>query len=405
MRNHYERVITFCCFLFVLINVGFPSTSFNVYQPYVVELVGDTAGSMILAARTLVSMVAVMFVDRWYSLLNCRVGIFLGTLCTMAGFIVYGFAHSFVMFLVGAMISGLGYALGGMVGATLLTNRWYRSGIGNALGINAVGSGVAGIVVPLLAVPVIHDVSLSAAFFGEAAFAGCGALVILALLRNYPADMGLEPYSDEGENVANPRPSHHTGMGASLTKTERFLLVMAMLFVGVVAVGSPAYISVLYNGEGFNPHFVAMLLSFVGVSLTAGKYLSGRLMDTLGTYRSSRILFGFSIIGLLTCCMAPLGLKALALLSVVFYGFGLTLGSVGISIWSIEMADPKNYARSVKNFQVAYSAGGFVANLFPGVLCDIFGTYVVSYGIFLVLAVAASVIVLSTYVRHRSVPA
>jgi hypothetical protein len=38
-------------------------------------------------------------------------------------------------------------------------------------------------------------------------------------------------------------------------------------------------------------------------------------------------------------------------------------------------------------------------------LCDIFGTYVVSYGIFLVLAVAASVIVLSTYVRHRSVPA
>ncbi len=46
-------------------NIGFPSTSFNVYMPYVVGEVGDVGGSLVLALRTLASMGAVIVVDRY----------------------------------------------------------------------------------------------------------------------------------------------------------------------------------------------------------------------------------------------------------------------------------------------------------------------------------------------------
>ena len=44
MRAHYEKVICACCFLVLFTNIGLPSTSFAVYQPYIVAIpdVGDT---------------------------------------------------------------------------------------------------------------------------------------------------------------------------------------------------------------------------------------------------------------------------------------------------------------------------------------------------------------------------
>ena len=46
MKKHYEKVITLCCFLFLFTNVGLTSTSFNVYQPYIIATdgVGDVGG-------------------------------------------------------------------------------------------------------------------------------------------------------------------------------------------------------------------------------------------------------------------------------------------------------------------------------------------------------------------------
>ena len=93
-ERHYEKVICGCCFLFLCVNVGFPSTSFNVYQPYIVELVGDSAGSLILAVRTFVSLICMVFVACYYERFDCRLGIFLATLCTAAGFLIYGTSQS-----------------------------------------------------------------------------------------------------------------------------------------------------------------------------------------------------------------------------------------------------------------------------------------------------------------------
>ena len=54
VKRHYEKVICVCCFLILFTNIGLPSTSFSVYQPYLVAIpgVGHAGGSVILSVRT-----------------------------------------------------------------------------------------------------------------------------------------------------------------------------------------------------------------------------------------------------------------------------------------------------------------------------------------------------------------
>ena len=157
MKKHYEKVITLCCFLFLFTNVGLTSTSFNVYQPYIIATdgVGDVGGSLILSIRTLTSLLTIIFVDRYYHALDVRLGVFLASLMTTAGFVIYGFASNLGGFVAGAVFAGAGYGLGGMVGMTLLISRWFDHGLGGAVGFATLGSGFASILVPLAAVRII----------------------------------------------------------------------------------------------------------------------------------------------------------------------------------------------------------------------------------------------------------
>lgn len=104
IKQHYEAVVAVCCFLILFTNVGLPSTSFSVYQPYLVDLpgVGHSGGSIIVSVRTFVSLLAMLVVGRYYDLVDCRIGAFLATLCVSAGFALYSFAGSNFSMLCGA---------------------------------------------------------------------------------------------------------------------------------------------------------------------------------------------------------------------------------------------------------------------------------------------------------------
>ena len=210
IKRHYEKVIAACCFLILFTNVGLPSTSFSVFQPYLVDLpgVGNTGGSIIISVRTFMSLIGMLVVGRYYDLLNCRVGAFLASLCVCAGFFLYSQnTGSFIGLCAGSVFTGLGYGLGGMIASTMLINRWFRSNVATVAGIAAVGSGVAAVILPNVTVALIGTYSLSAAFLFESALALVLGVLVFLLLRNYPRDLGLEPYeAPEGKKAGKPAP-------------------------------------------------------------------------------------------------------------------------------------------------------------------------------------------------------
>lgn len=406
MKAHYEKVITLCCFLFIFTNLGLISTSFGVYQPYIVRIVGDTGAMTVLAVRTLISLVAMMFVDRYYRLLDCRLGISLATFCTAAALIIYSFSNTLPLFLTGAVLGGMGYSLGGMVGMTMLTRRWYRNHIGGAVGFASVGSGVAAILVPIVAVRIIENVSLQASFLSEGVIALATGTLMLIFLRNgptdaYETDIGASALQasaeSESEDTAAPQ-----SLGSCLAPHERRALIAAMVCIGTMSVGGPSYLTVYLSETGMSSVLAATLLSTLGLCLTISKYGTGKLFDAVGTRRGSSIAFACAIAGLVGLLAQGLGITGAAAPAVIAYGAGLALGTVGVSVWSLEFSNPANMAKSIKNHQVAYAFGGFLANTYPGPLKELTGSYLSTYVLLLMGAIFAAAIVASIYAKYRN---
>lgn len=388
LNRHYEKVIVGCCFLFIFANIGLASTAFSVHQPYLVAMdgIGDTGGSLILSVRTLVSFVAMLVVDRYYRALDVRVGVSVACLCTAVGFFVYSIAGSLPPFFAGAVLLGLGYGLGGMVAMTYLANRWFSTGIGGVVGFASMGSGLASIVMPLVVVRVIEAWSLQVAFVVEGATAAIVGAIVFALLRNRPSDLGMQPYAG-GTGKGGKRRAHDL---SPAPRGERMALFAAMVGVGIFCCCGITYMSVLATSSGFDTVFAATLVSIAGVALTIAKFVVGELFDHLGAPRASAIMFAFALAGFVLACFAGLGIPVVMIAAALLIGTGLSLGTVGISVWSID-------AQQIKNFQVAYALGGFIANTLPGIVKDLVGTYVVSYAAVCAIIAFSAVIVLRYY--------
>ena len=400
LRKHYEIVIVACGFLFVFVNLGLASTSFSAYQPYIVAMdgIGDTGGSLILSARTFTSLISMFFVDRYYALLDVRRGVFLMSVSVCCGFLVFSVATSLPLFMVGAVLLGLGYGLGGAVALTFLANRWFKTGVGSAVGIGAMGSGVAAILMPLLVVRIIEAFSLSVAFIVEATLALAIGLVVFALIRNRPSDMGLNPF--ESKSAAKKAQSNH--ISAPVSRIERVFVMIAMVFVGIFCCCGMTYLSVLATSSGFDTAFAALLVSIAGATMTVSKLVAGRMFDRLGAPRASFIMFSIAFVGFALCCLADLGIEPIMVVGSVAIGSGLTLGTVGLSVWSIDLSEPETRTKQIKNFQIAYALGGFIANTLPGIVKDLAGTYVVSYATMVVLIAIAATIILRYYHKFHA---
>lgn len=404
--KHYERIITACCFLFLFVNIGLPSTSFSVYQPYLVTLpgVGDAGGSLILSARTLTSFAAMFLVGAYLNRLDVRAGAAVGCFLTGAGFIVYSFASSLPAFLAAAVLTGFGYGLGGMVGMTLLMNRWYKSRVATSIGIATVGSGVASIVMPIVILPIIHGLSLQAAFRFEAALAIVFGIVVFAFLRNYPEDVGAEPFHlpDAPEEKRGSK-AHDVDLDAlePLPRRMRILLLVAMVITGAFCLGGMGYLSVNLTSVGFDSVFAGTMVSVAGAALTVSKFTAGEVIDHAGPRKGTLMLFSILIVGTALCCLPFLHSPVLSAAGTALFGFGTSIGSVGISLWALELSDAAHRTRTVRNFQICYSLGGFLFNLFPGVLKELTGSYAVIYVILLVCGVIAAATILHAYRRYR----
>lgn len=403
VKSHYDKVICLCCFAFFFVNIGLPSTSFGVYQHYIVAAKGmnDTLAGMILSVRALVSLLATFLVAHYYRRLDCRVGIALATALTGAGFLVYSFAveGGFALFAAGAVLCGIGYGFGGAVGMTLIIGRWFKDGVGKASGFSAAGSGVAGAVFPIISVHVIGVCGLQAAFLVEAIFAFCIAVVVFVFLRNSPRDMGLEPHTTP---AAHHLASKHASSSKELPRGLYTLLVGAIAGIGAGCTGGIAYVGILMSSSGVDEYFSAALVSVAGAALVVGKFGVGAVMDVIGTKRASLLFLLLFVAGLALCCLAPLNIKWLCAAGVVMFGLGASLGSTGLSVWAIEFSQPQSRSKVARDFQSSYALGGFVFNLIPGVLAQLTGSYVPSFALIAIFVAISMFVVMYVYNHIRS---
>ena len=79
---------------------------------------------------------------------------------------------------------GVANGLSSSTAATLLINSWFHDRKALALGIASAGTGVASITAPLILVPIIEKVSLSAAFLAVSGFVLVCTLIVFLIVRD-----------------------------------------------------------------------------------------------------------------------------------------------------------------------------------------------------------------------------
>jgi MFS family permease len=186
------------------------------------------------------------------------------------------------------VLVGVGAGSMSMAFIATVVNRWFVARRGLVAGILTAGNATGQLIfLPLVAWLATHHGWRTAALTTAAAALAVIPLVVL-LLRNHPADMGLQAY---GATEADPGPPPHQPVGSSAGRALGVLRDAARRRTFWLLVGGFAICGATTNGliathfipaamdHGMPPTTAASLLAVVGVFDVAGTIASGWFTD------------------------------------------------------------------------------------------------------------------------------
>ena len=164
--------------------MGAVSNGFSIYMPYIRDAYGLTNAqtSTLVTMRLVVAFVCMLLIGKYYDLLNIRLGAALAAASGGLAFIVYCFARNYLLFAVGAGISGLAYGLGSMVPVSILMSRWFDEHKALAISICSAGSGLGSVILPPVTTGLLSVLPMSTVFMLEGVFILALSLLIYALI-------------------------------------------------------------------------------------------------------------------------------------------------------------------------------------------------------------------------------
>ncbi len=380
------------CTLLLFCTVGLTTSSFSVYQPYLIEIVGlsNTQASMVITIRTLSSLIGVMLVQRYIKLMGLRRGMIAMNLLAAVSFFIFGAVDNYAGCCAAAVLLGLCYGLGGTVSVSIALKRVFSSHQTLALGISSAGTGMATIVWPPIATALISAFSLRHAMWFEGAFLLIASLISFILIGS---EVNVPPASLKQEDMKAPRSKEE--------KRSLVIVCITSLLIGAMGNTGWNHLSVLYSTEGVALTTVSSLISFVGLALTAGKILFGEATDRFGGKRAALFFCSILVIGKALACFAGHFIMPIALLSMLCIGLGLPISTVGFSSMAADLSTPAHYPSSMRNFQLCYMIGSFITGPMPGMIADRCGSYVPTYYILTAFAIINLALVWLAYKTGR----
>lgn len=398
-RPHYAWLVCLGGALALFAVMGLGVNVFSVYQPEIIRLNGftDAQGSWITTTRSLFILGALLCVNQLCARFGLRRIMTAGVVFVGLSCLCFAYAGSFPMYCTAAALTGVGYCWAGMVPISLAIARWFQDRRGLALGLASAGSGVSTVIAPVLLTRTMAHWGMRTAFLCEGAVVFLCALLVWLLVRDTPGDMGLTSYSLSGAQQPERAALQKSDRG--LSSGQWALLLLAALLVG--ATGGPGFshLTMLYTSSGYDSLFVAGLLSYLGAMISLGKILCGQVYDRLGGRGGNRFAFGTLLLSLALCCLAPVGGVLLPILAITAFGLGMSITAVSPARWAADLC--ADYESAVRTITLAFTAGMLVFGPLPGLLAGWLGGYVPAYAAFLVLMLAAFLIVQGLYRRRR----
>ena len=247
----------------------------------------------------------------------------------------------------------------------VVISHWFNRHRGLALGLSMTGIGIGSVVVPILAQRLITS------FGWRAAFAIFGAAVLLlplpiiaALLRNDPAQRGLQPDGDEKNPLSQLQSPDKQGLTwHEIWHSPSFwTLICIFSLAGASVHGAVLHMSAIFTDRGVTAERAAIATSLVGTAVMVGRVASGYLLDRLFAPRVAILFYGATALGIAILCAGTSGPLALVASFLVGLGMGAEVESMAymISRYFGLSAFGTAYGHAFGAFMLSGAAGVFL---------------------------------------------
>lgn len=379
----YPWLICFCGLLLVFCTNGLCGNNMPVYFPFLAEERGFTNAqlSLITTIRCGVAFITMGLLPRVLRHISLRALSLVTCLFLTVSLLVMSCAGSLPVLYLAAAGIGVTYGLGSMVLVSVLVRNWFRRREALALGIAACGSGLANLIAAPAITYAVEHAGLASAMRLEALVVVPLGLLLFAVIRDRPAQLGLQPYDRQRtEADASSDPAAQALPPVRMSRAHQRLMVAAMLATGAINIATPSYYTLHFTNCGYSPMMAAAGLSLFGLALTLAKLIYGWANDRFGAYRCNWFFLGLNILS--NILVAFVGLLPVG--PAIFIAFGLSALSyppmmIGFSLWARDLWPPEEYTRKVAFYQQLTTVGGMVTSPLGGLSADLTGGYTCAY--------------------------
>ena len=371
-RLHRAWGVCAGCAVLIFCTSGLVTNAFSIYLPFIQSENGfsGTQISSILTVRSLSSFAAMYLTGLYYRLFSYRRGMTLAGITAALGFLVFGMAKSYPVYLSAAVLIGLGYGFGSLVPVGIILNRWFNSRLSSATGICSCVTGLSTLGIPSLITVSAERLGLGFTFIAEALLVLLLSLLSGLLIKDSPQADGCEPYSVPAVRAERGKRELHL---KPVIKGRAWIAFAAMLLlIGLGTNVSYCHLSMLMTSEGMSVSSAAVVILISGLILVGSKVLYGLGADRFGAF-ACNFVFGLPVV--LGLALLPLahGDPVLMGLCISVYSAGLGMNTVGMVVWAKELSAPADFDRNNRLFQSLYAAGGLIFSTLPGFMADRFG--------------------------------
>lgn len=295
---------------------------------------------------------------------------------------------------------GLSLGLVGVMLQTVLIANWFRRRRGLAMGIVLTGTSFGGVIIPILATPLIGS------YGWRPALQILSLIVWLVLLpamifvvRNRPADMGLEIDGESTTLTDDIRRADGVRFADALQMPLFWLIAScAMLIFYPIFTVSQQFNLYVQNNIGVSREVAGAAQSVLFATSVGGKFLFGWLCDRYPTrlvimaccgvmFASTIMLLGFLNASTIFIFLVPFGL-----------GYGGTF--VLIQLLAVESFGLRDIGKVLGSITLIETLGGFLGSVITGRIASANGgDYTPAfYGV----AIASGIALVLTFIIYRS---
>ena len=395
----YRWVVVGCCFVMILVCLGFCSSTKGLYLSAVTNAL-QLERSLYSVNDTL-RYVASATINLFFGALVLRFGprklIAGGFLCLTASMVVYSLADGLPMIYLGGVLLGIGQGWTSTSVVGYVIGRWCPENKGTIMGAVLAANGVGSAVAAQIVGPMIDGSTFGYrnAYAMSAVILVIVGIIVVTLFRDNPGETPLKTHTTKKRKTQ----SWHGITMKECVKTPYFYLVVVYVFVMGLTIQSLSGIFPAHMKDvGLDPAYVNTVVSVYAVLLSGTKFLTGFAYDRMGLTVTMLICSVATATSSLLLTLLGANTNVLAMTFGIVYAIGVPIQTIGMPLLTADLFGIDDEARIMGVLLAISTTGYAVGTPLVNLFYDLQGTYNTAL---IIMAVAMTIATIASLVAMK----